>query len=101
MLEDNLINTRQRQYLKGLAHQIKPVVQVGKGGIDEGVIKSTEEALEARELIKVKVLESSPEDRDQVAEVLKQATNSSIIGQVGRVIILFRKKTQGSRIELP
>ena len=71
-----MITTKQRAYLRSLANGIPSILQVGKGGIGEQVIKQADDALEAREIIKGKVLENAPAFAREVAEELAAATNS-------------------------
>ena len=83
------LNTKQKQYLKGLAHQLNPYVQIGKEGLSESTIKTIDAALHHHELIKVKILESCPQDRKEVASELAQHTGASVAQILGRTILLY------------
>ena len=61
------MNSKDRAYLRSLANTIEPILQVGKAGINDNLIKQVDDALEARELIKITVLETSPEDAHEIA----------------------------------
>ena len=85
------MTSKERAALRAQAHSLTPVFQIGKSGVTEPVIKQTEEVLEAKELIKVKVLlESCPERPKEVADKLAKETGADIIGVIGGVIILYR-----------
>ena len=95
-----MITSKQRAYLRGLANGIPAIMQIGKGGIGENLIKTVSDALEARELIKMTVLENSMESPKEVANELADATDSDVVGVVGRKIILYRESVNNKRIEL-
>lgn len=98
---DYELTGKQRGALRALAHHLSPLVQLGKDGLTEGVIAATEEALGMHELVKVRVLESSPEPRSEIAEPLAKATGSHVVGQVGRIVMLYRMHEEKPVIELP
>ena len=75
-------------------------MQIGKGGIGENLIKTVSDALEARELIKLSVLENSGEEAREVAEALAEATGAEVVGVVGKKVILYRESEKKKRIEL-
>jgi len=92
---------KQARYLRGLGHGLKPVVQVGKHGLGENLTHQVEECLLAHELIKIKVLETSPNNRDEVAQALAEATGGSIAQKVGRTILLYRAHPEDPWVKLP
>lgn len=92
---------KQRRFLRGLGHHLEPVVQVGKRGIDEGVIAAVDQALETHELIKVKVGNSAPEGRHPVADALAAATRAEIAQVLGQSILLYRPRAERPTIRLP
>jgi len=92
---------KQRRALRALGHHLEPVVQIGKDGITEGVIAALEQTLLDHELVKLKVGESSPIDRHEVAEVLSQATRSEVAQVLGRTVLLFRRHPEKPKIALP
>ena len=95
------MNSKQRAYLRGLANTMPAIFQVGKNGISENFIKQIDDALEARELIKLNVLETSPEDIQEIADTLSEATNSILVQTVGNKITLYRARKRNSKIQLP
>ncbi|HHP7233605.1 MAG TPA: ribosome assembly RNA-binding protein YhbY [Desulfobacterales bacterium] len=82
----------QRKYLRGLAHGLKPVVMIGQHGLTDAVIRSTEEALLAHELIKVKF--NACKEKEQKAGILSEltaATGAQTVGQIGHTAVLYRQ----------
>ena len=94
------LNSKQRRHLRGLAHALRPSVQVGAAGITEGVIEGVNAALTAHELIKVKVGQGSDVERKAGAEELVAATGAAVAGVIGRVWILYRPDPEEPRIQL-
>ena len=86
--------------MRGLANGIPAIMQIGKGGIGENLIKTVSDALEARELIKMTVLENSMESPKEVANELAALVDADVVGVVGRKIILYRESVNNKRIEL-
>ena len=89
----------QRKYLRGLAHGLKPVVQVGQAGVTAAVIAAVDDALEHAELIKVRLHE--PEDKKAMATELAARAGAELCGMVGHTVILYRRHPDDPRIELP
>lgn len=96
-----LTNT-QRQYLRRLAHDLKPVVQIGKQGLTEQALASIDRTIEARELIKIKFLDFQ-DQRQELSETIAKQLNSTLIGVVGNVAILYREQPdpEKRKVELP
>ncbi len=96
------MTSKQRAYLKGLAMTMDPVLQIGKGGLTPEITQSVEEALAARELIKVNVLQNCMEDAREMAAVLGERTRAQVVQVIGRKIVLYREgKEDKKKIELP
>lgn len=95
------MTSKQRAYLRGLANKLDAIFQVGKNGLNENLIKQVDDALEARELIKLSVLETAPEDNTSVANELASKTNSVLVQIVGNKVTLYRAKKKNSKIILP
>ena len=89
-----MLNSKQRAYLRGCANTMDPVFQVGKGGIGDTLVKTVVDALEARELIKLSVLETSSATARETADELSRLTGADVVGVIGRRIILFRESTK-------
>lgn len=95
------MTSKQRAYLRSLANNLTAIFQIGKNGISDNLIKQINDALEARELIKLNVLATSPNEITYVASILAQKTNSELVQIVGNKITLFRQKKKDSKISLP
>jgi len=80
----------QRKYLRGVAHGFKPLVQIGKEGLSENVVRAIDTALEARELIKVKIV-AERDEREQFVPLIEARANCECVGTVGRMAILYRE----------
>jgi RNA-binding protein len=95
-----MITSKQRAKLKGMATTLNAIIQVGKGGITDNLIKTVDDALEARELIKLTVLENSEYTARETADELADAVNADVVGVIGRKVILYRESVEHKRIEL-
>lgn len=96
------MTSKQRAYLKGLAMNLTPILQMGKGGVTPENTASVDEALKARELIKISVLQNCQEDPRQIAETLAERTHASVVQVIGKKIVLYRPgKKEKKKIELP
>ena len=95
------LNGKQRKHLRGLGHHLEPLVMVGKEGISEAVTKAVDRALIDHELVKVRLLESCPDDRGTCAEKLAAATSSECVGEIGRTLLLYRRHPKKPKIVLP
>ena len=100
MTERIMLTSKQRAYLRGLANSEPAIMQVGKSGITDNLVKTVSDALEARELIKMSVLENCMETPKEMANALAAATNADVVGVVGRKIILYRESVNNKKIEL-
>ena len=96
-----VLTTKQRQFLKGLAHPLSPVVRVGKGGATAAVVTETQKSLEAHELIKVRIEAEESAARKEIAATLASATDAQLVGTVGKIAILYRKRDEKPKIKLP
>ena len=95
-----MLNSKQRAALRSMAAQIQPIMQIGKGGISENLVKTISDALEARELIKLSVLENCDWTQREAADELAQAVGAEVVGIIGRKIILYRESKENKKIEL-
>jgi len=80
----------QRKYLRGAAHSYKPLVQIGKEGLSEGVLSAIDDALDAHELIKLKIA-AQRDEREEFVPVIEARLNCECVGTVGRIAILYRE----------
>lgn len=91
---------KERRHLRGLAHHLTAVVQIGKEGVTHAVRRQVDRALDDHELIKVRVGEACPDDRFMVADLLTDPLGAHLAGKVGRVLILYRRHPEKPRIQL-
>ena len=93
----------QRKYLRGMAHYLKPVVQMGKNGLTDTVVESIDKALSDHELIKVRIAPSADGGKRELADEIAERTRSAWVGLVGFIVILYRQQEDPEKqtIELP
>jgi RNA-binding protein len=96
-----MLSGKQKRYLRSLAHHLNPIFQVGKGGVNDHLIRHIEEAIETRELMKVSILNNCMEDREVVAEELASKANAELVQVIGKTIILYKESKEHKQIELP
>jgi RNA-binding protein len=96
-----MLTGKQKSYLRSEAHHLQPLFQIGKNGLTEAVIHQVEEALEAKELIKVNVLQNCDEDKDEIAEKLVEREGIELVQIIGNIIVLYKESKEKKRIELP
>ena len=88
------LSSKERAFLRKLAHNLEPIVRIGKDGIDENVLKSIAEVVKKRELIKVKILQNSSVEIDrEMADEIARDTKSVFVDRIGKILILFKPKT--------
>jgi RNA-binding protein len=95
------LTAKQKQFLKGLAHGLEPLVQVGSKGISENLVGQIRDQLEAHELIKVRFNTECAVEPADVADDLVARTRSQLVQKMGRMLILYRRHDEKPRIELP
>lgn len=96
-----MLTSKQRAFLKSLAADIDTIVMVGKGGMSDNIVRQTDDALTARELVKGKVLETADITSREAAEILAEQTHSDVVQVIGSKFVLFRRNTENPKIELP
>lgn len=96
-----MLKGKQKSYLRSMAMTMDPIFQIGKDGIGEQMIAELDSALEARELIKVKILKNSLEEKREAGTLLSSSLKAELVQIIGRCIILYRKSTKKPKIELP
>ncbi|MBI3994225.1 MAG: ribosome assembly RNA-binding protein YhbY [Candidatus Lambdaproteobacteria bacterium] len=92
---------KQKRYLRGLGHKLKPVVTVGKQGLGPAVISQVEANLLAHELIKIRLLESCPLGKDECAEAVMQATGAELAQSLGHTQLYYRPHPEQPTLALP
>ena len=95
-----MLTSKQRAQLRSLASNMDVIMQVGKSGVTEAMVKTVSDALEARELIKMRVLENSGEEVRDVAEQLAAATEAEVVAVIGKCLILYRESVNKKKIIL-
>lgn len=96
-----MITSKQRAYLRGLSNGYETLFQVGKNGITDTLIKQVEDALKARELIKINSLENTPSTPKEVANTIAEQTKCDVVQVVGRKMIFYKRNNENPKIELP
>lgn len=95
------MTSKQRSYLKGLAMNIDPIFQIGKSSLTPEFTKGVDEALEARELIKITILNNCLDEPKEMAATLAEHTHSEVVQIIGKKIVLYRESKEKKKIELP
>ncbi|MGG3889331.1 ribosome assembly RNA-binding protein YhbY [Metabacillus fastidiosus] len=96
-----MLKGKQKRYLRAEAHHLNPIFQVGKGGVNENMVKQISEALEARELIKINILQNCEEDRNTVADKLSKGAKAELVQVIGNTIVLYKESVENKKITLP
>lgn len=94
------LTTKQKQYLKGLAHHLSPVVMLGANGLTEGVLAEIDNALTHHELIKVKIAGADREVKQLIIDAIVRETKAVVVQTIGHVLVLYRQ-SDDKKISLP
>ncbi|GAB5378945.1 MAG: ribosome assembly RNA-binding protein YhbY [Aliiglaciecola sp.] len=94
------LSNKQKQYLKGLAHPLKPVVQLGGNGLTEGVLAEIENAINHHELIKVKVPTDDREEKQLIMDAILRETQAEKLQVIGHILVMFRQSVD-KKIDIP
>ena len=95
------LTAKQRQYLKGLAHPLAPVVRVGKGRLTPSIVAEAKRSLEAHELIKVRIESDDAAERRDIATRLAAETEAELAGTIGKLALLYRAREEKPKIRFP
>ena len=95
------MTSKQRSYLKGLAMTMDPIFQLGKSSLTPENTQAIAEALEARELIKIIVLQNCADDPNELAQIVAERTHSQVVQVIGKKIVLYKESKNKKKIELP
>lgn len=104
MSKNLYLTGKQARHLRGLGHHLSPLVMIGKEGVTDNLIKALEAVLTAHELVKLKIQEGCPTEREEIAELLAKATKSRIAQIIGKTFLLFRENKElkeDKKISLP
>ena len=95
------LSERQKKFLRGLGHQLKPVVTVGDAGLTDGVLNDFVSAIDHHELIKVRVRVGDRDARDAIIGDLCKKGGADLVTRIGNVALIYRRNDEKSRISLP
>lgn len=95
------MTSKERAYLKGLAMTMDPIFQIGKASLTPEIVAAVDEALEARELIKISVLKNCADDPKEIASMMAGRTRSLVVQVIGKKIVLYRESRSKKKIILP
>lgn len=96
-----MLTGKQKRFLRSKAHHLNPIFQVGKGGVNENMIKQIVDALEARELLKISVLQNCEEDKNEIAAALRNGANAELVQIIGNTIVLYKESKENKQLILP
>ncbi|NLW16779.1 MAG: ribosome assembly RNA-binding protein YhbY [Firmicutes bacterium] len=96
-----MISSKQRSFLRGLANPLEPIFQIGKSGLGGNMLTALDDALTARELIKVRVLKNLAEEPRTIADRLAEALDAEVVQVIGYNIVLYRRNREEPKITLP
>ena len=96
-----MLSSKQRADLRSLANSEQPILHAGKNGVSDAMLKQADDALAARELIKGRVLESSPVTPRELAENIAASVNAEVVQVIGRNFVLYRRRPKEPAIQLP
>jgi len=96
-----MLTSKQRAYLRGLANTLEPIFLIGKGGVSDSMVKDIDAALEARELIKIKVLNNSMIDAREASIEIAEKTGADVVQVIGGKFVLYKPSSKNPAIELP
>ncbi|MGC5328513.1 ribosome assembly RNA-binding protein YhbY [Brevibacillus sp. SYSU BS000544] len=96
-----MLTGKQKRYLRSMAHHLTPIFQVGKGGVNENMVKQIKEALEVRELLKVSILSNNDDDKHDVAHALAEGADAELVQLIGHTVVLYKESTEHKTITLP
>lgn len=96
-----MLTGKQKRYLRSQAHHLDAIFQIGKGGLNDQLVRHINEAIELRELMKVSVLNNCAEEPKQLGVELAEAAEAELVQVIGRTIILYKESREHKEIELP
>ncbi|MFW6265042.1 MAG: ribosome assembly RNA-binding protein YhbY [Bacillota bacterium] len=96
-----MLTSKRRAYLRGQANRLNPIIQVGKDGINQGLIEQVDAALDDHELIKGRILNNSMEDVRDAANKLANEIGAEVVQVIGNVFVLFRRNDEEPKYILP
>ncbi len=95
------LSNAQKRYLRGLAHDLKPVVMVGAKGVGPALLAELDQALELHELVKVRIAAGDRDERDAMIEALVEPSEAKLVARIGHVAVLYRRRRENPLVILP
>ena len=95
------LSTQQKKYLRGLAHNLRPIVTVGDNGLSPGLVKELISSLDHHELIKVKIHSGSRKQREEIVEQLLVTCDALLVSRIGNVASIYKASINKTKIALP
>ncbi|MCR8850668.1 MULTISPECIES: ribosome assembly RNA-binding protein YhbY [Bacillaceae] len=96
-----MLTGKQKRFLRSEAHHLNPVFQVGKGGVNDNMIKTIGEAIETRELMKISILQNCDMDKSEVAQELSEGVGAEVVQIIGNTIVLYKESKENKQLILP
>ncbi|AIQ73126.1 MULTISPECIES: ribosome assembly RNA-binding protein YhbY [Paenibacillus] len=96
-----MLTGKQTRYLRSLAHHLDPIFQVGKGGVNDHLVRHIEEAIEKRELMKISILSNNIENPKEIGAALAEQSGSELVQVIGKTVVLYKESRDNKTIELP
>ncbi|MFF5995582.1 ribosome assembly RNA-binding protein YhbY [Lysinibacillus sp. KU-BSD001] len=96
-----MLTGKQKRFLRAEAHHLDPIFQVGKGGVNDAMLRQLHDVLEVRELIKVRILDNCEEDKHDVAQELARGTRAELVQLIGLTVVLYKESRNNKKIILP
>jgi len=95
------LSEKQKKHLRGIAHDLKPIIHVGNAGISSGLTTELNQTLEHHELVKVKLRVGDRDARNIAIDALVEKTRASLVARIGNTAVLYRRRAKNPGIELP
>ncbi|UHA74228.1 ribosome assembly RNA-binding protein YhbY [Paenibacillus sp. 481] len=96
-----MLTGKQKRHLRSLAHHLQPIFQIGKGGLNDQLVRHIEEAIETRELMKISILNNNTDDRHEMATELANRADAELVQVIGKTIVLYKESREHKEIILP
>ena len=98
--DDLMLTQKQKRYLKAQAHDLKPIIQIGKEGLSNNLLKTIDQALTAHELVKISILQNNNDEVQELILDISSRTRSDFVFHIGRQLIFYRS-SKNKKIKLP
>lgn len=95
-----MLTGKERSYLKSLAHNMDPLIQLGKDGIKPGFLNQIDKLLEDHEIVKINVLQNAPVEVDEIVDDILDATGAEFVQKIGKKLTIYRESKENKQIEL-